>query len=46
MTKQYHITLRKCEDGKNPVITTYLISEKTYNICQGLIRDKKGGGGK
>ena len=40
---RYHITLRKCIDGQNPVITTYLISEKTYHICQGLIHDKKGG---
>lgn len=38
---RYQITLRKCTDGQNPVITVSTLSKERYDIIQGLIHDRK-----
>lgn len=39
---RHHIELKKCEVGKNPVISVANISEKKYALCLGIINDTFG----
>lgn len=39
---RYHIVLRKCTEGENPVITAADIGKERYDICQLVIHDRQG----